>query len=101
MWGSDHLSIEPAGLFKLVKGIRDVEASVFQKEDQESYKWRTIKKTELKKIMNYDRQVLFMGPSIVGLEKFDTSTLNDYDFVARTNLYLESNNDRVRHYILK
>lgn len=44
--------------------------------------------------MNYDRQVLFIGPSIVGLEKFDTSTLNDYDFVARTNLYLESNNDR-------
>jgi len=26
MWGSDQLaSIEPAGLFKLVKGIRDIE----------------------------------------------------------------------------
>lgn len=29
MWGSDHLSsLEPAGLFKLVKGIRDIEASM-------------------------------------------------------------------------
>ena len=29
MWGSDHLSsLEPSGLFKLVKGIRDVEASM-------------------------------------------------------------------------
>jgi len=28
MWGSDHLSsLEPAGLFKLVKGIRDIEMS--------------------------------------------------------------------------
>ena len=28
MWGSDHLSsLEPAGLFKLVKGIRDIEIS--------------------------------------------------------------------------
>jgi N-acetylneuraminate synthase len=28
MWGSDHLSsLEPAGLFKLVKGIRDIEDS--------------------------------------------------------------------------
>jgi N-acetylneuraminate synthase len=28
MWGSDHLSsLEPAGLFKLVKGIRDIEES--------------------------------------------------------------------------
>lgn len=31
MWGSDHLSsLEPAGLFKLVKGIRDVELSIQQ-----------------------------------------------------------------------
>lgn len=31
MWGSDHLSsLEPAGLFKLVKGIRDVESSMSQ-----------------------------------------------------------------------
>jgi N-acetylneuraminate synthase len=29
MWGSDHLSsLEPAGLFKLVKGIRDIESSM-------------------------------------------------------------------------
>ena len=29
MWGSDHLSsLEPAGLFKLVKGIRDIELSM-------------------------------------------------------------------------
>ena len=28
MWGSDHLSsVEPNGLFKLVKGIRDIEKS--------------------------------------------------------------------------
>lgn len=33
MWGSDHLSsLEPAGLFKLVKGIRDVESSMKQEE---------------------------------------------------------------------
>jgi len=31
MWGSDHLSsLEPAGLFKLVKGVRDVESSMSQ-----------------------------------------------------------------------
>jgi N-acetylneuraminate synthase len=29
MWGSDHsASIEPSGLFKLVKGIRDIEAGL-------------------------------------------------------------------------
>ena len=29
MWGSDHLSsLEPSGVFKLVKGIRDVESSM-------------------------------------------------------------------------
>lgn len=29
MWGSDHLaSVEPLGLLKLVKGIRDVELSL-------------------------------------------------------------------------
>jgi N-acetylneuraminate synthase len=29
MWGSDHLSsLEPSGLFKLVKGIRDIECSM-------------------------------------------------------------------------
>lgn len=33
MWGSDHLSsLEPAGLFKLVKGIRDVESSMRQEQ---------------------------------------------------------------------
>jgi len=32
MWGSDHLSsLEPSGLFKLVKGIRDIEKSFIQK----------------------------------------------------------------------
>lgn len=44
--------------------------------------------------MNRDKQVLFIGPSVVGLENFDVSTLKHYDFIARTNLYLESNNDR-------
>jgi len=29
MWGSDHLSsVEPSGLIKLVKGIRDIEVSL-------------------------------------------------------------------------
>jgi N-acetylneuraminate synthase len=29
MWGSDQLaSVEPAGLIKLVKGIRDIEAAM-------------------------------------------------------------------------
>lgn len=32
MWGSDHLSsLEPAGLFKLVKGIKDIEKAFLQK----------------------------------------------------------------------
>ena len=32
MWGSDHLSsLEPSGLFKLVKGIRDIERSMGEK----------------------------------------------------------------------
>jgi len=32
MWGSDHLSsLEPSGLFKLVKGIRDIESSMCNK----------------------------------------------------------------------
>jgi N-acetylneuraminate synthase len=31
MWGSDHLSsLEPSGVFKLVKGIRDIESSMMQ-----------------------------------------------------------------------
>jgi N-acetylneuraminate synthase len=35
MWGSDHLSsLEPAGLFKLVKGIRDIEKSLFYKPSE-------------------------------------------------------------------
>lgn len=35
MWGSDHLSsLEPSGLFKLVKGIRDVESSMGQEESR-------------------------------------------------------------------
>lgn len=37
--------------------------------------------------------VLFLGPSRIGLEGFDVP-LNAYDCVARTNLYLESNNCR-------
>ena len=29
MWGSDHLaSVEPAGMMKLIKGIRDIESSL-------------------------------------------------------------------------
>jgi N-acetylneuraminate synthase len=31
MWGSDHIaSVEPAGLIKLVKGIRDIEKAMGQ-----------------------------------------------------------------------
>ncbi len=37
--------------------------------------------------------VLFLGPSRIGLEGFGVP-LNTYDCVARTNLYLESNNCR-------
>ena len=34
MWGSDHLSsLEPAGFFKLVKGVRDIEQSMKYKID--------------------------------------------------------------------
>ena len=35
MWGSDQLaSIEPAGLFKLVKGIRDIESCLGGNDDR-------------------------------------------------------------------
>jgi len=44
MWGSDHLaSVEPAGLFKLVKGIRDVEKALGGNKE------RTVLGTELDK----------------------------------------------------
>ena len=45
MWGSDHLSsLEPSGLFKLTKGIRDIENSTKYKPYP-----RTLSETELEK----------------------------------------------------
>ena len=47
MWGSDQFSsIEPGGLFKLVKGIRDLEKSFGTGKD------RIILKSELKKLQS-------------------------------------------------
>lgn len=44
MWGSDHLaSVEPQGLIKLVKGIRDIEAAIGKKGP------RTLMESELAK----------------------------------------------------
>lgn len=37
LWGSDHLSsLEPSGLFKLIKGIRDIECSMRYPESERS-----------------------------------------------------------------
>jgi N-acetylneuraminate synthase len=45
MWGSDQLaSVEPAGLFKLVKGVRDIEKSLGGNEE------RKLLKSELSKL---------------------------------------------------
>ena len=45
MWGSDQVaSVEPSGLFKLVKGIRDIELSLGEKPNS-----RKLFKSELEK----------------------------------------------------
>jgi len=51
MWGSDHLSsIEPSGLFKLVKGIRDIDsATKFEPQARIEFPKENIKKESLRK----------------------------------------------------
>jgi N-acetylneuraminate synthase len=51
MWGSDHLSsLEPSGLFKLVKGIRDIEKSLGpQPSPRQQYQSELYKKEILRK----------------------------------------------------
>ena len=51
MWGSDHTSsIEPSGLFKLVKGIRDIELSLqFKPGPRKQFEKENIKKNSLRK----------------------------------------------------
>jgi N-acetylneuraminate synthase len=51
MWGSDHLSsLEPSGLFKLVKGIRDIEKSLGPKPSpRQLYQSELYKKEILRK----------------------------------------------------
>jgi len=49
MWGSDHLaSIEPAGLIKLVKGIRSIEKSLGQSKPREVLGSELIKRKSLR-----------------------------------------------------
>ena len=51
MWGSDQKSsIEPSGLFKLVKGIRDIEkASQYEPGPRMQFEKENIKKKSLRK----------------------------------------------------
>ena len=51
MWGSDHKSsIEPSGLFKLVKGVRDIEkATKYPSGDRILFEGEYIKKKSLRK----------------------------------------------------
>lgn len=51
MWGSDHMSsLEPAGLFKLVKGIEDIEKSLYYEPSQRIlFEQEKIKRESLRK----------------------------------------------------
>tara|TARA_B100000212_G_scaffold90759_1_gene66626 strand:+ start:14284 stop:15108 length:825 start_codon:yes stop_codon:yes gene_type:complete len=50
MWGSDHLaSVEPAGLLKLVKGIRDIEIAMGTKSARKLLKSENEKRKSLRK----------------------------------------------------
>jgi len=51
MWGSDHLSsLEPSGLFKLVKGIRDIEkALLYDPQERILFETENIKRESLRK----------------------------------------------------
>jgi len=67
MWGSDHLSsLEPAGLFKLVKGIRDVESSMSQPAasrillDGEKIKRESLRKQKDIQSVNYLNNKIFI-----------------------------------------
>jgi N-acetylneuraminate synthase len=52
MWGSDHSSsIEPSGLIKLVKGIRDIEkATQYEPGPRKQFEGETAKKNSLRKV---------------------------------------------------
>jgi len=52
MWGSDHLSsLEPSGLFKLVKGIRDIEKSLsYPASERILFEKEKIKRESLRKL---------------------------------------------------
>ena len=43
------------------------------------------------------KKILFIGPSKVALEDFDWAILNDYDYIARTNMFLENRNLSKKH----
>jgi hypothetical protein len=51
MWGSDQLSsIEPTGLFKLVKGIRDIEMAIkYEPSDRILFDGEKVKRDSLRK----------------------------------------------------
>ena len=51
MWGSDHLSsIEPDGLIKLVKGIRNCEKAMkYESQERILFEKENIKKQSLRK----------------------------------------------------
>ena len=50
MWGSDQLaSVEPIGLMKLVRGIRDIERSMGELKPRELYESEKMKKESLRK----------------------------------------------------
>ncbi len=49
MWGSDHLSsIEPSGVFKLVKGIRDLEKALGKYTPRKLYPGEETKRNSLR-----------------------------------------------------
>lgn len=50
MWGSDQLSsVEPEGIFKLVRGIRDIESAMGKKEPRKIYDCELPKRNSLRK----------------------------------------------------
>lgn len=44
-----------------------------------------------------EKKVIFVGPSKVALDGFDYSILDEYDYVARTNLFLDSGDGVIEH----
>lgn len=51
MWGSDHLSsVEPSGLVKLIKGIRDIEKAIqYEPSERILFESENVKRTSLRK----------------------------------------------------